>query len=174
MSDNTEELLEVTDKSGKTIGIAPRAEIHGNPALIHRVVHVLVFNKKGALFLQKRSETKDVAPGKWDTSVGGHVSSGENLLEAAKREMEEELGISESSLEFLYSYIHTNPYETEIVHTYSCVYDGKISFNKEEIDEVRLWDFGEIKNHLGRDIFSDNFEHEITTYLNKPGQSLNR
>lgn len=165
MSDNTEELLEVTDKSGKTIGIAPRAEIHGNPALIHRVVHVLVFNKKGELFLQKRSETKDVAPGKWDTSVGGHVSSGENLLEAAKREMEEELGISNYTPEFLYSYSHTNPYETEIVHTYSCVYDGKISFNKEEIDEVRLWDVGEIKNHLGRNIFSDNFEHEISTYL---------
>jgi isopentenyldiphosphate isomerase len=159
------QLLEVTDKSGKTIGIAPRSEIHGNPALIHRVVHVLIFNKKGELFLQKRSETKDVAPGKWDTSVGGHVSSGENLLETAKREMEEELGISNYTPEFLYSYIHTNSYETEIAYTYSCVYDGKISFNKEEIDEVRIWDVNEIKNHLGRNIFSDNFEHEISTYL---------
>lgn len=165
MSDTTEEFLEITDSHGKTTGIALRSEVHGNPALIHRVVHVLVFNKKGELFLQKRSETKDVAPGKWDTSVGGHVNSGEDLLQAAKREMEEELGISECNPEFLYSYIHTNSYETELVNTYSCAYDGKISFNKEEIDVVRLWDISEIKNHLGRNIFSDNFEHEISTYL---------
>ena len=86
--------------------------------------------------------------------------------------MEEELGISECSPEFLYSYIHTNPYETELAYTYSCVYDGKISFNKEEIDEVRLWKINEIKNHLGRNIFSDNFEHEISTYLQfSPGCS---
>ena len=51
MSDTTEEFLEITDSHGKTISIAPRAEIHGNPSLIHRVVHVLVFNKKGELFL---------------------------------------------------------------------------------------------------------------------------
>jgi len=171
---NTEELLEITDNYGKVIRIAPRSEVHGNPSLIHRVVHVLVFNAKGELFLQKRSEAKDVAPGKWDTSVGGHVSPGENLLEAAKREMEEELGISECSPEFLYSYIHTNSYETELAYTYSCVYDGEISFNKEEIDEVRLWNLSEIKNHLGRNIFSDNFEHEISTYLNKFGESVNR
>ncbi|MDI6744431.1 MAG: NUDIX domain-containing protein [Thermodesulfovibrionales bacterium] len=164
MPENAEEFLEITDSNGKTIGIAPRSEIHGTPSLIHRVVHVLVFNKKGELFLQKRSETKDVAPDKWDTSVGGHVNPGEDLLNAAKREMEEELGIS-SNPEFLYSYIHTNSYETELVYTYSCVYDGKISFNKEEIDEVRLWDISEIKNHLGRNIFSDNFEHEIAAYL---------
>ncbi|MBU4319645.1 MAG: NUDIX domain-containing protein [Nitrospinae bacterium] len=169
MSDTTEEFLEITDSHGKAIGIAPRSEVHGNPSLIHRVVHVLVFNKKGSLFLQKRSETKDVAPGKWDTSVGGHVNPGENLLQAAKREMEEELGISECNPEFLYSYIHKNSYETELVYTYSCAYDGNVSFNREEIDEVRLWNINEIKNHLGRNIFSDNFEHEISTYLQFSG-----
>lgn len=169
MQENTEEFLEITDSHGKIISIAPRSEIHGNPSLIHRVVHVLVFNKNKCLFLQKRSETKDVAPGKWDTSVGGHVNSGEDLLQAAKREMEEELGISNSLPEFLYTYIHTNSYETELVYTYSCIYDGSISFNKEEIDEVRLWDLKEIKDHLGRNIFSDNFEHEISTYLKFSG-----
>lgn len=169
MSDTTEEFLEITDSHGKAIGIAQRSEVHGNPSLIHRVVHVLVFNKKGSLFLQKRSETKDVAPGKWDTSVGGHVNPGEDLLQAAKREMEEELGISECNPEFLYSYIHKNSYETELVYTYSCAYDGNVSFNREEIDEVRLWNINEIKNHLGRNIFSDNFEHEISTYLQFSG-----
>lgn len=169
MSDTTEEFLEITDSHGKAISIAPRSEIHGNPSVIHRVVHVLVFNKKGYLFLQKRSETKDVAPGKWDTSVGGHLNPGENLLQAAKREMEEELGISKCNPEFLYSYIHTNFYETELVYTYSCAYDGNVSFNKEEIDDIKLWDINEIKNHLGRNIFSGNFEHEFSAYLQFSG-----
>jgi len=172
LSDTTEEFMEITDSHGKTISIAPRSWIHGNPSLIHRVVHVLVFNKKGELFLQKRSKNKDVAPGKWDTSVGGHVNPGENLLQAAKREMEEELGISECNPEFLYSYIHTNSFETELVNTYSCAYNGNISFNKKEIDEIRLWDVNEIKNHLGRNIFSGNFEHEISTYLQFSGRVL--
>jgi isopentenyldiphosphate isomerase len=85
------EILEVVDKYGNVLKLAKRSEIHRNPSLIHRVVHVLVFDKKGRLLLQKRSLNKDVAPGKWDTSVGGHVNPGEDILEAAKREMKEEL-----------------------------------------------------------------------------------
>jgi len=164
MSD-AEELLEIINKHGEVIGIAPRAKVHGNPSLIHRVVHVLVFNKKGGLLLQKRSNAKDVAPGKWDTSVGGHVNLGEDMLEAVKREMEEELGITKCKPQLLYTYIHTNSYETELVYTYSCIYGGEILFNKQEIDEVRLWDIREIRDHIGKNIFSDNFEHEIFTYL---------
>lgn len=162
---NSEEYLEIVDEKGEVIAIAPRAEIHGNPSLIHRVVHVLVFNKKGDLLLQKRSCRKDVAPGKWDTSVGGHVGIGEDLLVSAKREMEEELGIACHELEYLYSYTHSNPYETELVTTYSCTYDGRIEFNRDEIDEVRFWGLGKISNMLGEGILSDNFEDEFSTYI---------
>ncbi len=162
-----EELLEVVTREGKVIKTLPRHEIHGNPSLIHRVVHVLVFNKKGGLFLQKRSMKKDVAPGKWDTSVGGHVNAGETLNEALHREMEEELGITECKPEFLYSYIHSNIYETELVYTYSCIYEGEINFNKKEIDEVRLWSLEDIRKNMGKRVFSDNFEDEIKMYLSE-------
>ena len=160
-----EELLEVVNANGEVIRILPRSEIHGNPSLIHRVVHVLMFNKKGELLLQKRSMNKDVAPGKWDTSVGGHVNPGETLDKAVQREMEEELGIISSDLKFLYSYMHSNPYETELVYTYSCSYDGEIFFNRDEIDEVKTWSKEEIKKNIGNKIFSDNFEHEIGMYI---------
>ncbi len=160
-----EELLEVVTKEGEVIKTLPRSEIHGNPLLIHRVVHVLVFTKKGGLLLQKRSMNKDVAPGKWDTSVGGHVNSGETLTQAMEREMDEELGISACKPEFLYTYIHSNVYETELVHTYSCIYSGGIHFNREEIDEVRLWSIEEINRNIGKKIFSDNFEHEFKIYM---------
>jgi len=160
-----EELLEVVDHEGKIVSILPRTHIHGNPSLIHRVVHVLIFNTEGKLLLQKRSLNKDVAPGKWDTSVGGHLNLGEDPLSAAKREMEEELGISLGEQRFLYSYIHTNSYETELVYTYACLYEGKIFLNPDEIDEVKFWSLGEIHENLGKGILSDNFEQEISNYM---------
>lgn len=160
---NSEEFLEVVDRDGNAIWVAPRSEIHGNPALIHKVVHVLVFNKKGELLLQKRSASKDVAPGKWDTSVGGHVNPDEALPAAAKREMKEELGI-DAQLTYLYSYMHTNSYETEIVYTYSCVHDSEIIFDRLEIDEVRYWSLEEIRERISDKIFSDNFGDEFKNY----------
>jgi len=60
----------------------------------------MVFNKQGDLLLQKRSMSKDIGPGKWDTSVGGHVNPGEDVYSAAVREMDEELGIVLSDLQF--------------------------------------------------------------------------
>ncbi len=86
--------------------------------MIHKVVHVLVFNKKGEILLQKRALNKDVAPGRWDTSVGGHVSIGENLIFSSKREMQEELSINGVDIEFLYSYIHRNNYESDMMEKY--------------------------------------------------------
>jgi len=160
-----EEYLEVVNEKGETLNSLPRSEIHGNPSLIHKVVHVLVFNSKGELLLQKRSMDKDVAPGKWDTSVGGHVNSGESLETAVRREMEEELGIADCGLKFQYSYKHSNRYETELVSTYSCVYDGEINFQHDEIDEVRPWGLDEIRTNIGTGVLSDNFEHEIQVFL---------
>jgi len=167
-----EELLDVVNKEGKIIDILPRSVIHGNPSLMHRVAHLLVFNKDGALLLQKRSMNKDVAPGKWDTSVGGHVNAGETIDEAVRREMEEELGITSCELKFLYSYIHSNPYETELVHTYSCIYEGAINFNKEEIDEVRFLGIDEIRENTGKGVFSDNFEDEFRMYFSSASQDV--
>ena len=81
-----EEIFTVVDKNDQPVGKATRSEVHGNPKLIHRVSHVLVFNSKGDLFLQKRGLNKDVQPGMWDTSVGGHVDFGEDYKTAALRE----------------------------------------------------------------------------------------
>jgi hypothetical protein len=80
--------------------------------------------------------------------------------------MKEELGIS-TDIEFLYSYAHSNSYETELVYTYSCIYDGTVSFNTEEIDEVRPWGIDEIMENMDGTVLSDNFKHEITTYMEK-------
>ena len=159
-----DELLEIVDRNGKVRGLAKRSELHSNPLLIHRVVHVLVFDKKDRLLLQKRSRNKDIAPGKWDTSVGGHVHPMEDILDAARREMTEELGITECPLCFLYSFLFSNSIESELVSTFSCEYNGKFFFNKDEIEEIAFWDMKKIRANLGKNIFSGHFEKEISIY----------
>ncbi len=66
-------MFQLVDREGNPVGQASREECHGNPLLIHLVVHLHVLDGEGRLLLQKRSMTKDTNPGRWDTSVGGHV-----------------------------------------------------------------------------------------------------
>ena len=73
-------------EAGNRVGVAPRRECHGNPKLLHRTVHVVVFHPEtGAILLQKRAVTKDIQPGKWDTAVGGHLALGEDYETGARR-----------------------------------------------------------------------------------------
>ncbi|MGI9089337.1 MAG: 16S rRNA (adenine(1518)-N(6)/adenine(1519)-N(6))-dimethyltransferase RsmA [Chthoniobacterales bacterium] len=82
----------VVDAADRVIGAAPRAQVHGDN-LLHRAVHILLFNRRGELFLQKRSRLKDRHPCVWDSSAAGHVDAGEDYDEAATRELAEELGV---------------------------------------------------------------------------------
>jgi isopentenyldiphosphate isomerase len=87
------------DEQGNIVGAATRGECHDGSKKLHPVVHLHVFNSKGELYLQKRPEWKDIQPGKWDTSVGGHVDLGESVEMALHREVKEELGITEKDLD---------------------------------------------------------------------------
>ncbi len=156
-----EELFDVVDELGRVIGQAPRSRCHGDPTLIHQAVHVLVFDRQGRLFLQKRSAAKDIQPGKWDTSVGGHMKPGEKPLEAAQRELAEELGRKLLRLDFAYQYIWHSPVETELIRSYVVLDEGPFTLQAEEIDEGRFWHFDEIKASLGDDTFTPQFQHEF-------------
>jgi len=154
------EFFDIVDEQDQVIGQAPRSQCHGDPSLVHRVAHVLVFNSRGELLLQKRSQRKDIQPGRWDTSVGGHLDPGEDYRTAAEREMHEELGISGVPLTFLYYSRIRNDIESENVATYLIRYDGSIEFSVDEIDEVRFWTADEIYANLGTCLFTPNFEEE--------------
>ncbi len=87
-----EEIFDVVDHDDRVIGQRSRSEVH-RLGLLHRSVHVLVFNAAGQIFLQKRSMHKDENPGVWDASISGHLDTGESYDACAIRESHEELGI---------------------------------------------------------------------------------
>jgi isopentenyl-diphosphate delta-isomerase type 1 len=159
------EILEVVDEYGRVIGLAPRAECHGNPALRHRVVHVHLFDSGGRLLLQRRSLSKDIEPGKWDASVGGHVDPGETPCRAAHRELLEELGVRGVWPDFSHRYTFTSPRETELVYAWWLLWDGPVAPDAGEISEVRWWTAAEIAAALPAGTFTPSFIWEWQHFL---------
>ncbi|MDB5105814.1 MAG: idi [Fibrobacteres bacterium] len=167
-----DEMLTLVTDQDDILGPVPRSRVHGNPALIHRSVHVLVVSRDGRLLLQKRSMRKDTQPGKWDTSVGGHVGFGQTYEEAARREAEEELGLTPDELVFLYPSRIRNEVESENIHTFLHVSAGPFRPEPGEIDELRFWTKREIRAALGTGVFTSNFEEEFALFLASPHGTL--
>lgn len=158
--DNAEEMFPVVDENGTIISAATRGECHNGSKLLHPVVHLHVFNSKGEIYLQKRPAWKDIQPGKWDTAVGGHVDLGESVEMALKREVEEELGITDYVPERLMHYVFESAREKELVFVHRTTYDGPITPSA-ETDGGRFWTMEEINESIGKGILTPNFESEF-------------
>ena len=159
------EYFPIVTEAGEVIGKASRKECHSGTFLLHPVVHLHVFNSKGEIYLQKRAPDKDIQPGKWDTSVGGHVDYGEETEEALRREVREELGIMEFTPVYLRTYKFISDREAEMVHSYYTVYDGNIKPDPGEISEGKFWILADIENNIGKNVFTPNFENEYETVV---------
>lgn len=158
---NKDEIFPIVTEKGEVIGKATRKECHSGSFLLHPVVHLHVFNSSGELYLQKRKMNKDIQPGKWDTAVGGHVDFGEKVLEALFREAHEELAIAEFEPEFITRYKFISTQEAELVNVFKTEFNGMIQPDLSEISEGKFWKLKEIKNELGKNTFTPNFEQEF-------------
>ena len=162
MSDPTEPFDLYALDEYRVIGHSTRGQCHGDPSLVHAVARIHVRDRKGRLLLQLRSASKDIQPGKWDTSVGGHLLPGEDAEVGAHREMIEELGVAPIQLIFLHRFLMQSPQETEWVSTYSTIHEGPFSPDPNEIDELRFWTPDEIAAALGTGCLTPAFEDEFS------------
>ena len=157
--DNNEEIFPVVDENGTTVGKATRGECHSGSKLLHPVVHLHLFDSCGRIYLQQRPLWKDIQPGKWDTAVGGHIDYGETVEAALRRETQEELGLTDLSVEFLLKYVFESERERELVHVFRTTYDGDVR-PSDELDGGRFWSLDELREAFGKGVLTPNFEQE--------------
>jgi isopentenyldiphosphate isomerase len=129
-----EEIFDVVNEADTVVGQATRVEVHRR-GLLHRAIHVLVFNPKGEVFLQKRSLRKDRHAGLWDSSASGHVDSGEDYDHCALRELNEEIGLVPAIPPQRLFKLPASP-DTDLEHVwvYRCAGDDPLKINLDEIE----------------------------------------
>lgn len=135
LNSNQEEIFDIVNEQDEVIGKHPRSYVHKH-GLSHRAVHVLAFNSRGDVFLQKRSMKKDCFPGTWDSSASGHLDSGEEYDACALRELKEEIGLTPIEPPRRLFKINSCP-ETgfEFCWVYEVHSEGPFQLHPDEIDE---------------------------------------
>ena len=139
MQDPAEEevaLYDPTDPEGRVVGHAPRSRMRAQN-LPHAATSVAVRDAEGRIYVHRRTDTKDVFPGAHDVWAGGVVTAGEDPLDAARRELAEELGLTGLDLRPLFVEWYADDHTTYLAHVFDTVYDphrdGPIRHQPEEV-----------------------------------------
>lgn len=164
-ADNSAELFDVCDSNDTVIGQAPRGEVHAR-GLLHRAVHIFVFNSRGELLLHRRSATKDEYPLRITSSASGHVGAGEGYDETAERELQEELGIG-ARPEYLASFRASAETANEHTRLYRVVTDQEPTPDADEIAAIEYATANEVRRRIADnpDDFSPPFRVLFAWYV---------
>jgi len=147
-----EEIFDIVDSNDRVIGTAPRSEIHAR-GLLHRAVHLWIFHPDGRLLLQKRSLSKDREPGRWTSSVSGHVNSKEDYDTAMHREIPEEIGVPASTckdFQKVKQFTASQETDQEFVWLYQAVHPGPFQPDPHEVASLD-WFFPAQMDQMLRD-----------------------
>ena len=145
------ELVDVVDEAGRTVGTVTRREMRAR-RLPHRTVYLLVFDRRGDLFVHLRTADKDVYPSHWDVAIGGVLAAGESFATGARREGAEELGVPVEP-EALFPFRFADP--ATVVHgmVYRVVHEGPFRLQPEEIVRGEFVPLDEIAQRAAREPF---------------------
>ena len=154
-----DEFLDIVDETDNVIGQSRRSDVHQR-GLLHRSIHLLVFNRSGELLMQKRSMEKDEAPGKWCSSVAGQLDSGEAYEDCVVREAKEEIGLRLNSVPSKLFKIEAHE-ETgnEFTWVYQVTASGPFVFDPCEVTDLRWFKLKEVDRLIQEqeDSFSSSF-----------------
>jgi 8-oxo-dGTP pyrophosphatase MutT (NUDIX family) len=165
-----DEIVAIVDKENNVTGTAPRSEMR-EKGLPHRATYILVFNSKGELFVQKRTPVKDIYPGYYDVATGGVVMAGESYDESAARELQEEMGIQGVSLTHLFDFYHQDVSNRVWGRAYSCVYDGEIVLQEEEVESGGFCSLETIIDASRQDSYTPDGLYVLKRYLETMSKS---
>ena len=141
----------LVDEKDNQVGLMPKLEAH-QKGLLHRAFSVFIFNSDYKLLLQKRASSKYHSGGLWTNTCCSHPRDGEDIIDAANRRLNEEMGIK-TSLRKVFDFIYTaeldnNLIENEFDHVFYGVYDIDPIINKEEAEDFKWVDMKTLKNDI--------------------------
>lgn len=154
----------VVNEKDEIIGTMPKKEAHKN-GTPHRVAVIYVENEKGEILVQHRTD------GYLDHSSAGHVDPGESYVEAAKRELKEELGIEKVELKYIgHSRTWNEKYPgVKVSHVFDifCCVAEYTELQEDEVQDVYWADPNEILVEIQRDRgkFCNGFVESLKVYL---------
>ncbi len=163
------ELIYAVDEKDNVIHEAPWEEVVEN-GWIYRTANILLFNSKGRLYVHKRTTWMPLYPDMYDVKFGGVVKAGETYEKAAARELQEEAGVGNVKLKFLFRLKFRSTQSNCNRKVYKCTYDGKIKLQREEVESGKFMTLAEAKKLLSSGKLSPSGVNVFEAFLKRVGK----
>jgi 8-oxo-dGTP pyrophosphatase MutT (NUDIX family) len=158
-------VIDAVDQADSAVSQISRKDVFKEHANF-RVVHILVFNSKRDLLLQRLALTRPRHAGYWGSSVAGYLHSQEGYEEAARRRIFEELGVYNAHLEAIGKTVMDDEGSRKFIEVFTTVQDGPFDYDRSHIDAVEFLPIPVIRalEQGGMRKFTPTFIHVLNFY----------